>query len=382
MLRVIITSRSDPPLPLVRMRARGELQELRAADLRFTAEETQDLLHGRAQARLDVDRARRPGGADRGLGGRPPPRRPRRPGSAPGARAAHVTELTGNVRLVDDYLWAEAIQQQSPEVRSFLLRTAIFDRFNADLCDAVLGTRRQRGRDPRAGAGEPVPGAARRARPLVPLPPLLRRRAPRSPVRRRRRTTRSASCTGAPPPGCEAHDLPEEAIRHAVAGRDWDRAVRLLRDLGAWLYGQDRVTTLRYWLQGLPTDVLERDPKLCYWLAWSLTRLGEFDAATRPLQVAERAWTASDDLPRARRGPAPAHHARLLEPEHPPRDRACPSRPRPVARGSPHRPRDRVRDAWLDAPLHRRPDRGRAGLYPGRASWRSGWGISGPNSWT
>ena len=63
------------------------------------------------------------------------------------------------------------------------------------------------------------------------------------------------------------------------------------------LHSQDRVTAVRSLLQGLPTDVLERDPMLCYWLAWSLTRLGEFDAATRPLQVAERVWTATDDRP-------------------------------------------------------------------------------------
>ena len=130
-----------------------------------------------------------------------------------------VTELIGSVRLVDDYFWAEVIQQQSPEIRSFLLRTAIFDRFNADLCDAAIGTE---------GSVAVMRALERSSLFLVPLDDhghwyryhhffadVLRdhlwQEATDDEVCQLH--TRAAAWF-------EAHDLPDEAIRHAVAGRD------------------------------------------------------------------------------------------------------------------------------------------------------------------
>src|SRR5215468_6146176 len=136
-LRVVVSSRSDPALPLARLRARGQLAELRAADLRFTPGEAAALLAEAAGPDL-------PGPAVAAL-------MARTEGWAAGLQlaalslqrqadpAGFVAAFSGSHRFVLDYLADEVLERQDGPVREFLLETSVLERLTGDLCDAVTG---------------------------------------------------------------------------------------------------------------------------------------------------------------------------------------------------------------------------------------------------
>jgi LuxR family maltose regulon positive regulatory protein len=136
-LHVALACRADPRLPLARLRARGELVELRAADLRFTTAEAAELLRGA----VDVDV---PIGAIRAL-------EERTEGWAAGLHLAalslrgrsdiarFVEDFGASNRFVLDYLMGEVLGGQPDDVRTFLLETSVLDRLSAELCDTVTG---------------------------------------------------------------------------------------------------------------------------------------------------------------------------------------------------------------------------------------------------
>ena len=135
-LRIVLSTREDPPLALGRLRARGDLLEVRAADLRFTDEETKAFLTdglGLELSAADVARlqARTEGWpaalylAALSLRGRPD-------------ASALIDRFAGDDRFLVDYLTTEVLARQSPELRSFLLRTSILKRLCGSLCDAVV----------------------------------------------------------------------------------------------------------------------------------------------------------------------------------------------------------------------------------------------------
>src|SRR4051794_39100520 len=136
-LHLAIASRSDPPLPLARLRSRGELTELRAADLRFTPGEAVDFLNGAMGLGLSMDHVE---SLDT-----------RTEGWIAGLQLAalslrqhedvdgFISTFTGSHRFVVDYLVEEVLQHQPEDVRGFLQRTAFLDRLTGPLCDAVTG---------------------------------------------------------------------------------------------------------------------------------------------------------------------------------------------------------------------------------------------------
>ncbi len=119
-LDLVVASRADPPLPLPRLRAGGRLAELRAADLRFTAEEAAALAartEGWA-AGLQLAALSLRGQAD---------------------PAGFVAAFSGSHRYVLDYLTEEVLERQGEQLRGFLLETSVLDRLSGALCDAVTG---------------------------------------------------------------------------------------------------------------------------------------------------------------------------------------------------------------------------------------------------
>ena len=157
-LRVVVSGRADPPLPLARLRGRGQLAELRAADLRFTAEEAAALLGEAAGPGL-------PGTAVAALVARTE-------GWAAGLQLAGLSlrghadpagfaaAFGGSHRFVLDYLADEVLVGQPERVRAFLLETSVLERLTGELCDAVTGRSRQPGDAGWHRAGGPVLGAA------------------------------------------------------------------------------------------------------------------------------------------------------------------------------------------------------------------------------
>ena len=136
-VHLVISGRADPPLPLARLRARGELDELRAADLRFTVDEAAAYLTETMGLHLTADdvevlEARTEGWiaalqlAALSMQGRDD-------------TSGFIASFAGDDRFVVDYLAEEVLERQPAEVRDFLLETAILDRFTGALCDAVTG---------------------------------------------------------------------------------------------------------------------------------------------------------------------------------------------------------------------------------------------------
>ena len=224
-VHLVIATRADPALPLARLRARGELVEIRAADLRFTPDEAAaylnevmglDLtardvaaLEGRTEgwiAALQLAALSMQGRDD---------------------IAGFIAGFAGDDRYIVDYLVEEVLQRQPETVRSFLLRD--LDPRPAER-PAVRCRHRPGRRQGDAGGArsrEPVPRPARRPPPVVSLPPPLRRRAAGAPAAT---SSPSAcrSCTGARASGTSRTASASEAIRHALAGEDFERAADLV----------------------------------------------------------------------------------------------------------------------------------------------------------
>ena len=135
-VHVALAGRTDPPLPLARMRARGELAEIRVAELQFTGEEAMALLNGEMGLQLaadDVERlAERTEGWAAGLYLAGLSLRGRKDSSA------FVAAFQGDNRHIADYLGAEVLASQPDTIRAFLLRTSILERLSGPFCDAVL----------------------------------------------------------------------------------------------------------------------------------------------------------------------------------------------------------------------------------------------------
>ena len=151
-MQIVITTRADPPLPLARLRARGQLAELRAADLRFTDGEAAYLFNHIHRIALAPDavaalEARTEGWAT-GLQLAALSLRQQAVADMP----TFLADFTGSHTYVFDYLAEEVFQRQPGHVRTFLVQTAILDRLCGPLCDAVIGTGQNGNR-----RGSPIP---------------------------------------------------------------------------------------------------------------------------------------------------------------------------------------------------------------------------------
>jgi LuxR family maltose regulon positive regulatory protein len=285
-LHLVISSRSDPSLPLARLRARGQLAELRADDLRFTQKESADFLQD--VWRLDLApeavaalESRTEGWAvGLQLAALSLQRRP-----DPGG---FLDAFTGTHRYVLDYLSEEVLERQPDRVRRFLLRTSILERLCGPLCDAVTG-----GDDGQAMLEE----LERANLFLVPLDEerrwwrfhhlfgdLLRARLRDAEGDRVREAHRRAAAW------CERHGLVDEAIRHALAAGDATWAKRLVeRHVGETLRRGESLT-LRRWLSLLPGEVVRSRPALCLAEGLMELHLGHLESVDRLLEHAERAF--------------------------------------------------------------------------------------------
>jgi LuxR family transcriptional regulator, maltose regulon positive regulatory protein len=292
-LRVVLSSRADPPLPLARLRARGQLAELRAADLRFTGEEAAALLGETAGPGLptvaaEALTARTEGWAAglqlAGLSLR---------GHADAA--GFVAAFSGTHRFVLDYLADEVLDGQTEQMRAFLLETSVLERLSGELCDAVTG---------RAGSQAMLHDIERAGLFLVPLDEvrgwwryhhlfadLLRARLQAEQPGRVQALHRAAAAWS------EEHDLADDAVRHALAAGDAAWAARLVERHVEELLGRSEGATLRRWLSALPAESVRDRPRLCLAQAYSAAMGFQLEALEALLDDADRAFAVSGDEP-------------------------------------------------------------------------------------
>jgi LuxR family maltose regulon positive regulatory protein len=295
-IHLVIATREDPPLPLALLRARGQLTELRAADLRFTPTEAADFLNQVMGLNLAVEditalEARTEGWitglqlAAISMRGYPD-------------TASFIRSFTGSHHFVLDYLVEEVLQRQSESIQTFLLRTSILDRLCGPLCDAVLGS-------PSASGQETLGYLERANLFIVPLDNERRwyRYHHLFAELLRQRLHQSASSVNEEggvaeyhiraSRWLEDHGLEIEAFQHAAAGNDIERAERLMEGGGMPLHFRGVMTTILAWLASLPTTVLDARPLLWVRSATLSLVAGQTTGVEEKLQAAEAALAAA-----------------------------------------------------------------------------------------
>jgi LuxR family maltose regulon positive regulatory protein len=287
-MHLVITTREDPQLPLARYRARGQLTELRAADLRFTPGEAAELLNHVTGLGLSVENIAaletRTEGWIAGL--------QLAAISMQGHKdaAGFIQSFTGSHRFVMDYLLEEVLQQQSESIQAFLLHTSMLDRMCGPLCEAILP-------DPSVSGQATLEYLERSNLFIVPLDnerrwyryhhlfgDLLRKRMEQkltADVITRLHIHASE--------WYENNGLILEAFAHAAAANDIERAERLmeLKEMPVHLPGVP-VTILK-WLESLPVSVLNSKPALWWKQAAMMMSSYQTVGVEEKLQAAEAA---------------------------------------------------------------------------------------------
>ena len=287
-LHLMIASRADPPLSLARLRARGELVEIRAADLRFTPDEAAAYLDEVMGLQLTATDVAALEGRTEGwiaalqlaalsMQGRDD-------------AAGFIAGFTGDDRYIVDYLAEEVLQRQPSEVREFLLQTSVLDRLTGGLCDAVTGQ----------GSGRAMLETLDRGNLfLVALDD--RRRWYRyhhlfADVLRARLVEESPALVDVLHQRASDWfadtDEPSEAIRHAIAGHHFARAAELVELTVPTMLRNRQESQLRGWIELLPEELLPDRPVLSNGYVAALLSTGTIEGVDRHLRDAEH-WLDS-----------------------------------------------------------------------------------------
>jgi LuxR family maltose regulon positive regulatory protein len=283
-MHLILATRADPAFPLARLRAQGQLTEVRTADLRFGAAEVsaflQEVMGLDLKAEAIATLEQRTEGWIAGL---------QLAALSLQGRAdipEFLAAFSGSHRFVLDYLSEEVLARQPAAVQQFLLHTCILERLSGPLCDAVTGREGSQAMlealervnlfvvalDDERGwyryhhlFAEMLRSHLQQREPT--LPPVLHRRA-------------SA--------WYEQHDLAAEAVQHALAVPDVELAAHLIEPIALPVMHQGQISTVLGWINALPEVLVRTHPFLCLCHALLLAVTNQLEAAEARLQEAER----------------------------------------------------------------------------------------------
>ncbi len=310
-LHLVIVSRIDPSLPLSRLRARGQMIEIRAHDLRFAFDETAVFLNQMMNFDLSAQEI-----ADLEL---------HTEGWIAGLQLAalsmkslkgrseiidFIDNFTGSDRYIQDYLADEVLQQQPPATKEFLLQTSILNRLSSSLCDAVrFGVADTPSRSKGTAVTEQKESQAilesLEAANLFIVPldnerhwyryhhlfaDLLRQRL------RQVYPEQIPMLHGRASKWYEQNGLPSDAIRHALAVEDFKRVAGLAELLWPTIDGNLQCTQWLGWVKVLPNELVRVRPVLCVGYASTLLMVGELEAAETRLRDAERWLDMTADM--------------------------------------------------------------------------------------
>jgi LuxR family transcriptional regulator, maltose regulon positive regulatory protein len=283
-MRLVITSREDPVLPLSRLRARGQLAEIRADDLRFTPEEAAQFLHQMVHVNLSerqvMELDARTEGWIAGL--------QLAALAMKGSKdiSGFITAFTGSHRYILDYLTDEVLSHQPQHLQSFLLQTSILNRLSSSLCDAV---------NSRTDGQVLLEQVERGNLFLIALDDerlwyryhhlfrdMLRRHLQRSNPDSVAELHRRASSW------FEQNDWLGEAIEHALLSQDGERAAQLVERYGESPWSRGEAATFLRWLNALPKEAFRARPKLALRYAFMLMVVNALDEAGQRLDEVEK----------------------------------------------------------------------------------------------
>ncbi|MGF1492328.1 MAG: hypothetical protein ACFBSC_07730 [Microcoleaceae cyanobacterium] len=290
-LHLAIATRADPPLPLARLRGRGQLVELRATDLRFTPEETQTFLNQVMQLQLsapqlEILQTRTEGWivglqlASLSLQNCQNP-------------AAFIDSFQGSQSYILDYLTQEVLHTQPEALQSFLLKTSILDRLCGSLCDALLDE------DSSLSSGAEILEQLEQANLFIVsldhqrrwyryhhlFRDLLHHQLQRSEADLIQHYHRRAA------EWYQQQDLPDEAFKHYLIIQDLEQAANVIEQQACSWMIDAQYTTLMNHLQMLPYSMVRCRPWLCIYFAWTLWfTSGNLKTIARYLDDAEAAF--------------------------------------------------------------------------------------------
>jgi LuxR family maltose regulon positive regulatory protein len=288
-MHLVIITREDPPLPLARLRARGQMVEIRQNDLRFLPEECTDFLQRVMGLNLtgdDITALER-----------------RTEGWIVGLQLAAVSmqgrddlsnfveAFTGSSHYVLDYLIDEVFKQQPADVQDFLLKTSILDRLSGSLCDAVANRTDSRILLDHLEHANlfvfPLDQSCNWYRYHRLFADLLRQRLHSTDSLSEKKLHQLAS------QWLVTEGFIPEAIQHSLAASDWEKAADLIQENAVRMLASGELMTLISWLKALPNETIFARPELCQNYGWALTLTGQLNEADVYLQQAEN--TTRDD---------------------------------------------------------------------------------------
>ncbi len=279
---LVVTTREDPLLPIPRLRARGQVLEIRQEDLRFTTNEVTNFLRQVMEINISVDDIaaleRRTEGwiaglqlAALSLRGHTDPQ-------------AFLQSFTGSSRYILDYLIEEVFERQTQEVKDFLLQTSILDQLSAPLCDAVTE---------RTGSQIILEALEQANLFIVPLDQsriwyryhrlfseLLRHYSRTADIPQSALHQRASQWY-------ESQGLLPDAVEHSIAAQDWGNAARLIGAVNENMLKRGETVTVLGWFGKLPREVACANPNLCMVYAWAALMASQFDIAAPLLEHAE-----------------------------------------------------------------------------------------------
>ncbi len=365
-VHLVVSTRADPPLPLARMRTRGHLVEVRAADLRFTTAEARDFLNRVMGLDLtERDVAALEDRTEGWVAGLQMAALSLRNTRTREEAAQFIDAFTGSNRFIVDYLVDEVLARLSAPEHQFLLRTSLLDRLTGSLCDSLTGTpggaavleRLERDNlfvvaldaDRAWFRYHHLFADVLKARLLAEQPdiiPALHLRASR---------------------WYADHDLAPDAVTHALAAGDAPRAAYLIEQALPRTRRARQDATLLSWVAALPDEVVRRSPVLSILSCWSAMMSGDLEAMAARLDDAEAAlvlgaqdpsvaamWAQTEDL---RTAPATVNVYRAALAQ---------------ARGDVTGTVQRARQALSSAGQDDHFVRGAAGGFLGMAAWAAG----------
>jgi LuxR family maltose regulon positive regulatory protein len=326
-LRLVIASREDPPLALPLLRGRGQLNEIRAADLRFTPAETTEFLSAVMGLRLSAnDIAALENRTEGWVVGLQMAALSLRGQTDPEAHD-FVSAFTGDDRYVADYLLEQILHRQTPDIQRFLMQTSILDRLCGPLCDAVLAGQGMSPDSPFADSKEVLAYLERAGLFVMPLD--NRRHWYRyhhlfADLLRSRLQATSALISPAEGEGVEVaglhlrasawyegEGLIAEAMDHALAAADYVRAAHLIERYYKETVWFGEFTLILKWLDALPKALVRSRPFLCL-MYGALLGACSAEHAEEWLQAAEEAWDAQTQPLNGSAGPPSASDREVL----------------------------------------------------------------------
>jgi LuxR family transcriptional regulator, maltose regulon positive regulatory protein len=312
-MHLVIATREDPSLPLARLRARGQLNELRTSDLQFTISEASEFLNQSMGLDLsDVDISALEARTEGWIAGLQLASLALQGLSMQGHpdSSKFIESFTGSHRFVLDYLMEEVLHLQSKSIQTFLLCTSILTRMCGSLCDAVLGSPSDSGQEPpgqEPGSQKTLEYLERANLFIIPLDnerhwyryhhlfaELLLQRLHQSDSPLKEEGGSVAELHRRASQWYEENGLELEAFQHANAANDIERASRLIQGKGMPLHVRGGLTPVLSWLETLPTTALDERPILWVMYAGALTTAGQTTGAEQKLRAAEAALQGAE----------------------------------------------------------------------------------------